>query len=113
MIDISISDIYLKEIIEDDDFGGEKLTMSVEMKGPLKYVNNDFESYATVGDVSVLWGKLGKIELKKEELEIVAAYIKDSIFLIITVCTDGNIKIDKDGVLDCAYEALEELNLVK
>ena len=112
MMNIEIADIYIKMLIEDNDFDGKKFEMVVKMSGPLSYLHNDFESEAKVKNIEILRASLDGKELETNIREAIADEIRKNLFALITICTNEEIKLDKDGLIDIAYEVLADYRLL-
>ncbi len=113
MIHIDLTNVYIHQLVFDDKFHNEKaFRMSVVFSGPLKYIRDDWEVDVQIKNIDVPEAAYNGKVLGKDVLEEIEYTIKANLVSIVTVCTDETVKLDNDGLLEAAYEALDNFGLL-
>jgi len=113
MINIELRDIFIAQPVYDEDFyDGKPFNMSIVFSGPLRYIRSDWETDVQIKYVEVRIAEYNGEKLGDYVYKEIAEYIRKNLVYIVTVCTDESIKLDTDGLLEAAYEALNDLGIL-
>jgi len=113
MIHIDLANVYIHQPVFDDKFYEDKpFRMSVIFSGSLRFIKDDWETSIQIEDIKVSEAVYNGKALEKDVLEEIEYAIKANLMFIVTVCTDETVKLDNDGLLEAAYEALDNFGIL-